>query len=70
MNGPELSRTQINWIVMALRHDIERIKQEMDAAEDASPVYSLGEVAVEGRQRLVDMLSDVANGNFKKITIR
>ena len=65
----QLTKTEINWIVMALQHEIAEIKHEMDAAEDGSPVQSLGEIAIGGRESLITKLNDALSENAKIIAI-
>lgn len=65
----KISRAELKWIVAALNHNIADIKAEMDQAEDYSPIYAIGEVAVEGRERLVTLLNDIIYNKIKTITI-
>lgn len=66
----QLSYTQIDWLVMALRHHIAEAKQEMDAAPDDSPTQALGEIFVEGREKLAQTLLDALHSKAKTIYIK
>ena len=68
-NKYKVSRAELKWIVSALNHNIADIKAEMEQADDHSPIYALGEVAVEGRERLVTLLNDIIYNGIKTITI-
>lgn len=70
MTKYQLSRTQIDWLVMALNHHIAEVKAEMDASPDGSPTQALGEIFICGRERLLTTLMDVANSNAKTIYIK
>ena len=60
---------ELKWIVAALNHNIADIKEEMDAADEYSPVYALGELAVENRKALVMKMTDAINTGAKTISI-
>lgn len=66
----QLSYTQLDWLVMALRHHIADVRQEMDAAPDDSPTQSLGEIFIEGREKLAQTLSDALYSKAKTIYIK
>ena len=66
----QLTLTQVHWIVLALQHHIAEVKQEMDAAPDSAPQQALGELFIEGRERLVTMLTDVLYEKAKTISIQ
>ena len=70
MRRPELTKTQIGWIILALQHELVRVREEMDAAKDGSPIISLGECVLESRQDLIDQLEDAMNGGYKTIGIK
>jgi hypothetical protein len=65
-----LTTTQLKWIVSALYRDIARCRKEMDEAEDGSPVQSLGEIFISGREHLINQLEDIIQIGVKKITIQ
>lgn len=65
-----MTRTELKWIVSALNHTIADIRSEMEAVDDNSPIYALGEVEVEGRQRLVTLIEDVIYSGAKSISIK
>jgi len=65
----KLNRVEMKWIVAALNHNIADIKEEMDASEDGSPIYAIGEVILEGRQNLVRKLNDIIFSDVKIIGI-
>ena len=66
----QISYTQLDWIVMALRHHIADVKREMDAAPDDSPTQALGEIFVEGRENLARILTEALVGKTKTIHIK
>ncbi len=66
----QISYTQLDWLVMALRHHIAEVKQEMDAAPDDSPAQSLGEIFIEGREKLAQTLLDALHSKAKTIYIK
>ena len=66
----QLSRTQLDWIVMALNHDIGEVKREMENSSDGSPIQSIGELFIEGRQNVIRILSDVIHSKAKTIEIK
>lgn len=65
-----LTRTQLDWAVLALQHEIVRVREEMDAADDCSPTVALGECIIESRQELIRKLTDIVNGRQKMIAIK
>lgn len=69
MSKYDLSSTEISWIIRALKHEIATVKQEMDSAEDGSPVYALGELAVENDSALMTKLMDMIRSKTKTIRI-
>lgn len=69
MSKYELSSTEISWIIRALKLEMASIKQEMDSAEDGSPVYALGELAVENDSALMTKLMDMIRSKTKTIRI-
>lgn len=70
MKNISLTRTQLKWIVTALQHEITGIRDEMDKAEDGSPIVSIGEVMMEGRKNLVNQLNDIIFNEQKTIRIK
>lgn len=69
MSKYELSSTEISWIIRALKLEMAAIKQEMDSAEDGSPVNALGELAVENDTALMTKLMDMIRSKTKTIRI-
>ena len=65
----EITTTQIQWIVQALNHHLGDVRQEMEGAEDDSPIQSFGELFLEGRTNLVNRLNDIVNAGYKTIRI-
>lgn len=65
-----LTKTQLDWLVMALNHHIAEVRAEMDSAPDDSPAQSLGEMFISGRSSLLMTLTDIINGNAKTIGIK
>ena len=55
-----LSKAEINWIVMALNHDLSALRMDYDSAGDGSPLQALSELAIDNRERLVRKLTDVS----------
>ena len=66
----QISYTQLDWIIMALRHHVADVKREMDAAPDDSPTQALGEIFVEGRENLARILTEALAGKTKTIHIK
>ena len=64
-----ITTTQIQWIVQALNHQLGDVRQEMDAADDDSPIQSLGEMMLESRTSLVNGLNDIVNAGYKTVRI-
>jgi len=64
-----LSTTEIKWIISALNLHIANVKAEMEAVEDGSPIYAIGECVVDGREELVIKLTDIINDKTKQIKI-
>ena len=64
-----ITTTQIQWIVQALNHQLGDVRQEMDAADDDSPIQSLGEMMLESRTSLVNRLNDIVNAGYKTVRI-
>ena len=63
MRKNEITTTQVNWIITALNHDIASIRDEIDHAEDGSPITAIGEILMDERTALVTKLTDmIANG--------
>lgn len=55
-----LSKAEINWIVMALNHDLSALRTDYDSACDGSPLQSLSELAIDNRERLIRKLTDIS----------
>ena len=70
MTRHQLTRTQLDWLVMALNHHIAEVKAEMDASPDGSPTQSLGEIFIQGREHVISILADVINDGSKTISIK
>ena len=65
-----LTRTQLDWAITALQHDVVRIRADMESADDDSPIVAIGECVIAGRQDLIRKLEDIVNGKQKMITIK
>lgn len=63
-----LSDVELNWIIMALTHDIVAIKEEI-ASSDADLASWLGENAIDNRDRLITKLTDMKLSGAKHITL-
>ena len=63
-----LSDVELNWIIMALTHDIVAIKEEI-ASSDADLASWLGENAIDNRDRLITKLTDMKLSGAKRITL-
>ena len=70
MRRPELTKTQLGWIILALQHELVRVREEMDVADDGSPIIAIGECVLETRKDLIDKLEDAVNGGCKTIAIK
>lgn len=70
MTRHQLTRTQLDWLVMALNHHIAEVKAEMDVAPDGSPTQALGEIFIQGREHVINILADVINDGSKTISIK
>ena len=66
----KLTTTQLKWIISALQHDIVTCRKEMEEADDGSPIQSLGELFIDGRESLIAMLNDVIHMDVNKILIK
>lgn len=69
MKKNQLTYTQLEWIVLALQHHMAEVRNEMDSASDGSPIQSLGEIFLEGRQNLVTTLTDMMYKKAKTISL-
>ena len=63
-----LSDVELNWIIMALTHDIVAIKEEV-ASSDTDLASWLGENAIDNRDRLITKLTDMKLSGAKRITL-
>lgn len=64
-----LTRTELDWLVMALNHHIADIQKEVDGAKDVLGV-TLGQMAIDGRTNLRTKLTDIIMSGRKTITIK
>ena len=63
-----LSQTELNWIVLALNHDIATLRSEAEHS-DSDVVRSIGFTAIESREKLVTKITDMMDANVKKIDV-
>ena len=69
MRKNELTTTQINWIITALNHEVASIRDEIDHAEDGSPISAIGEILMDERTALVTKLTDMIATGCKIIRL-
>ena len=61
----KLTRTQIGWLIHALKSDIRLMLEEMDASPDGSPLVACGKVMIDGRKALIEKLTEIKDGKDK-----
>ena len=54
-----LSRSELNWIVMALNHELCAFNADLAAASEGSALRVTTELAIENRESLINKLTDV-----------
>ena len=64
-----LTRTELDWCVMALNHDIAAMQAEIDASQDDA-VASIAKIAIDGRETLRTKLLDIIMNGQKTVAIR
>jgi hypothetical protein len=69
MTTNTLSYAELNWMVLALNHELVDLKREYDAAPEGSALESLAEMAIESRKNLVTKLTDFQHNRVKRITV-
>lgn len=65
-----LTRTELDWCVMALNHDIASIQAEIDAAKGNETIAGIGQMAIESREALRTKLTDIIMSGQKNVAIR
>ena len=63
-----LTQAELNWIVMALQHDIAAMRDECSVT-DSDGVRKLGFMAIENREKLVTRIMDMMSKNAKHIEV-
>ena len=64
----QITRTQLKWIEQALNHEIATYQHEVQTT-DSELVRDLGAVAIQGRENLKTVITDIINSNTKRIEI-
>ena len=68
VNPYTLSRTEMNWIIMALNHDIAALHEERGHMYD-DQMDKLADLAISNHERLVTKLMDAQNDNVTNIAL-
>ena len=63
-----ITKTQLKWIEQALNHEIATYQQEIETT-DSELVRDLGHIAIQGRETLRRIITDIINSDTKRVEI-
>ena len=63
-----LTRTELDWLVSALNHQLANLQEEVDSA-DSDIIRNLGRLTIDTRTALRTKLNDIQASNVRTIAI-
>lgn len=64
-----LTTTEINWLVMALNHDIAFMQDEINQNPDDQILFAVGRATIDARKALRTKLTDIQASDAKMISV-